>query len=56
MAAEKQPCGTCGMAMPAIRLSSDERVVTMRSCARCDQVWWTIDGEPADPTEVFAKR
>jgi hypothetical protein len=42
--------------LPAILLKAEEQVVTMRSCVRCDQVWWTMDGEPVEPTELFARR
>jgi hypothetical protein len=42
--------------LPAILLNADEQVVTMRSCARCDQVWWTVEGEAVEPTELFARR
>lgn len=28
-----------------IELSIDDRVVTMRSCSRCDTRWWVSGGE-----------
>jgi len=34
----------------------DDQVVTMRSCNRCDQRWWTSDGVPVDPLQLFAGR
>ncbi len=28
-----------------IKLTIDERAVTMRSCSRCDTRWWDSEGE-----------
>jgi hypothetical protein len=53
---DTEPCARCGTLMPAVLINQDERVVTMRSCARCDRVWWTVDGQAVDPTVLFARR
>lgn len=47
-------CPTCARPVVRIGLVKDGRDVEMRSCSRCDTRWWTVDGLPADPTEVLA--
>ena len=49
-------CPMCGNHVAAVMINVDDSVVTMRSCNRCDQRWWTSDGEPVDPIAHFAKR
>lgn len=49
-------CPGCDGALSAVRINTEERVVTMRSCSRCDRRWWTADGEVVDPVELFAVR
>jgi hypothetical protein len=39
-----------------VAITVEERIVLMRSCNRCDRRWWTADGEPVDPVELFARR
>lgn len=54
--ATPQPCPVCGASLVTVVMHAGERPVTMRSCSNCDRRWWTVDGQEADPTKVFAKR
>ena len=39
-------CPRCKTArLVEIRVTVKERLVTMRSCSRCDSRWWDSDGE-----------
>jgi len=50
-----EACPTCALPVVAVVVRTAPAVVAMRSCNRCDERWWTADGEPADPLELFAK-
>ena len=49
-------CPGCGAGAASVDIALDDQVVTMRSCNRCDQRWWTCGGEPVDPVKLFAGR
>ncbi len=49
-------CPGCGTGVASVAISLDDEVVTMRSCNRCDQRWWTVGGRAVDPRELFAGR
>jgi endogenous inhibitor of DNA gyrase (YacG/DUF329 family) len=50
-----EACPTCGRDIIAVLVRTAAPVVAMRSCNRCDLRWWTADGRPADPLELFAR-
>ena len=49
-------CPDCRADAAAVVITLETQVVLMRSCNRCDRRWWTSDGRPVDPVELFAKR
>ena len=53
---EAAACPGCGADVAAVVITVESRVVLMRSCNRCDRRWWTADGSPVDPVELFARR
>jgi hypothetical protein len=48
-----EPCAICGTPLAAVGIVSSGRHVVMRSCTRCNRRWWTADGRPVDPTQLF---
>lgn len=51
-----EPCPTCGHPVVSVDLHPEGRTVTMHSCNRCDRRWWTAEGLPVDPAEVFTRQ
>ena len=49
-------CPGCGTQLVRIAISVEERGVVMRSCTPCSRRWWTADGLPVDPADLFSRK
>jgi len=49
-------CPSCATDLVRIAISMEGRAVLMRSCTTCSRRWWTADGLPVDPTQLFARK
>jgi hypothetical protein len=56
VASEKKVCAACGDVRTAVDIAVGDRTVTMESCNGCDRRWWSADGAPVDPLEVFGRK
>jgi len=48
-------CPGCGTDLVRIVITVEGKGVLMRSCTSCSRRWWTADGMPVQPTELFSR-